>query len=92
MIRSQVDIVIRRDDDDDNMLGMRGTEAERNRAHIAHGTVISVAIVLLFPIGGIDPKAIKVEVLDLGSRRLANVLNGRSHHGLCARHLAEWAP
>lgn len=48
---NQLDLLHRRDDDD-NMPGMRGTEAERNRAHIAHGTVISIAIVLLFPIGG----------------------------------------
>ncbi|OCL08517.1 hypothetical protein AOQ84DRAFT_340207 [Glonium stellatum] len=40
-----------RRDDDENMPGLHGNESLRTKAHIAHGTVISVAIVLFFPLG-----------------------------------------
>lgn len=37
-----------RRDDDENMPGLHGNESLRTKAHIAHGTVISIAIVLFF--------------------------------------------
>ncbi|OCK98562.1 uncharacterized protein K441DRAFT_674147 [Cenococcum geophilum 1.58] len=40
-----------RRDDDENMPGLHGNESLRTKAHIAHGTVISIAIVLFFPLG-----------------------------------------
>lgn len=40
-------------DDDDNTPGLKGTPAQRTNAHIAHGVVMSFAIVLYFPIGAI---------------------------------------
>lgn len=42
-----------RRDDDENMPGLHGNESLRTKAHIAHGTVISTAIVLWFPLGAI---------------------------------------
>lgn len=43
-------------DDDENMPGLKVSLQLRNNAHIAHGTVMSVAIVLFYPIGAIMMK------------------------------------
>jgi hypothetical protein len=43
----------KRMDPDDDEPGLKGTESERNRAHIAHGVVISLAAVILLPFGAI---------------------------------------
>ena len=46
-------------DADANMPGLLGSEQLRTNAHIAHGTVMSVAIVLFFPLGGMIMKLFK---------------------------------
>jgi hypothetical protein len=45
-------------DDDDDEPGIRGTPAERNRAHMAHGVVISLAVVVFLPMGAIFVRTI----------------------------------
>jgi hypothetical protein len=51
-------VTLVRADDDEDAPGLRGTLAERNRAHMAHGVVISLAVVVFLPIGAILVRAI----------------------------------
>ena len=46
-------------DADANMPGLLGSEQLRTNAHIAHGTVMGVAVVLFFPLGGMMMKIFK---------------------------------
>jgi len=45
-------------DADANAPGLRGTLDERNRAHMAHGVVMSLAIVVFLPSGAILLRAV----------------------------------